>query len=89
MVIFHHLQDDVKLRVEKGILTVSAERKEEKEETEGRVHFSERSYGSCSRSVRLPDRVDVNSISAEHENGVLRISLPKTEAPSPQHIEIQ
>ena len=79
----------MKLSVEKGILTVSVEHKEEKEGTTGHVHFSERSYGSCSRSVRLPDLVDVNSISAEQDSGVLRISLPKTEAPSPQHIEIQ
>ena len=102
----------MKLSVEKGILTVSAEHKEEKKGTKDRVHWSERSYGHCkclncvsayrskinfvceplyigTRSIRLPEGIDSGKISAEQENGVLRVTLPKAEGSTAQHIEIK
>lgn len=59
---------------------MSGERKEEKkEEGEGGFVRMERSYGSFTRSFRLPPNVDANSIKAEMNNGVLQLTVPKKE----------
>ncbi len=59
---------------------MSGERKEEKkEEGEGGFVRMERSYGSFTRSFRLPPNVDANAIKAEMNNGVLQLTVPKKE----------
>lgn len=61
------------------ILTISGERKHEhKEEEEGHYRL-ERSFGSFTRSFKIPDHVDASNIKAEANNGVLSITLPKIE----------
>lgn len=61
------------------ILTISGERKHEhKEEEEGHYRL-ERSFGSFTRSFKIPDHVDATNIKAEASNGVLSITLPKIE----------
>jgi HSP20 family protein len=69
---------DVKLA--NGTLTVSAEKTEETKEEGEDFHVSERRWGSFRRSVRIPDDVDREHIEANCANGVLSISLPKSEA---------
>ena len=72
---------DVDISVDDGVLTVSGEKQEEKREgTEDSEHYLfERRYGSFRRSFTLPNTVDVDKISAEFENGVLKVSMPKSE----------
>ncbi|WP_372773092.1 Hsp20/alpha crystallin family protein [Mangrovibacterium sp.] len=72
---------DFHIDVKDNLLTVSSEKKEEKkEEKEGsKVVFCEFNYSKFSRSFQLPDGVDVNKITANHNNGVLTIQLPKRE----------
>jgi len=68
--------EDVKVDVEDEVLTISGERQHHQEGTEGGVFHSERSYGSFSRSIALPQGVDPGAIEARFEDGVLEITLP-------------
>jgi HSP20 family protein len=78
--------EDVKVDVENNVLTLSGERKVEKEETEGTYRRVERQYGSFSRSFSLPETVDADNVSADLKDGVLELRLPKKEAPTPRKI---
>lgn len=83
---------DFRIDVKDNVLTVSSEKKEEREKKEGnKVVFSEFNYASFSRSFQLPDGIDVNKISAGHQNGILKVTLPKREEyieKAPRMIEI-
>jgi HSP20 family protein len=80
--------DDVHIDVEKDVLTIRGERKVEKEEIEDTYRRVERQYGSFTRSFTLPETVDADSISADLNNGVLALRLPKKEAPTPRSISV-
>jgi len=80
---------DVKVDVKDGVLTISGERKYEKDVKDENVHRIERSYGSFSRSFSLPTHVDVNKVEARLEDGVLKVRLPKTETARPKSIDVQ
>ncbi|MGB5285410.1 MAG: Hsp20/alpha crystallin family protein [Polyangiales bacterium] len=80
--------EDVKVDVENKVLTLSGERKVEKEETEGTYRRVERQYGSFTRSFSLPETVDADNISADLKDGVLELRLPKKEAPTPRKIAV-
>lgn len=82
-------KEDVKIAVnEDRVLTISGEKKQE-EETEDKNYFRvERRYGNFSRSFNIPETVDVANIAAKFENGVLHLTLPKTEPAKPSVTEI-
>lgn len=71
---------DIKIEVEGDTLTVSGERELEKEVKKKDYRRIERSYGAFSRSFYLPEYVDRDKIEAKDKDGVLRLTLPKTEA---------
>ena len=73
-------EKDIKLTVDDGTLTLSGERKFEKETTEENFHRVERRFGSFTRSFALPETVDTDKISASYKKGVLEVTLPKTES---------
>jgi HSP20 family protein len=81
-------RDDVNVAVKDGVLTVTGERKVEKE-TDGKSHRVERQYGKFTRSFRLPENVDEGSISAKTKDGVLYLVVNKREKEQPKQIEIQ
>ena len=68
---------DFKVEVENGVLTIRAERKEEKKEEDSKFTRKEFSYSSFRRSFTMPEHVDAEQIQAEYNNGVLSINLPK------------
>lgn len=71
---------DFHIDLKDNVLTVSSQKKEQKEEKDGeKVVFSEFNYSSFSRSFRLPEGVDANKIKAKHKDGILTILLPKRE----------
>ena len=72
-------KEDVKVTVENGVLTITGERKFQKEEKDKKYHRIERSYGNFLRSFTLPDAADGSKVSAEFKDGVLKVRLPKTE----------
>jgi HSP20 family protein len=69
-------EKDVKATVEKDVLTITGEKKVER--TDEKTHYSERSYGSFTRSFTLPDDADRNSVSAKFAKGVLTVEIGKT-----------
>ena len=81
-------KDDVKISVHDSILTLKGEKKQEKEEKEADYHRIERSYGSFCRSFQLPTTVRTDKIKANYKDGVLSITLPKTEEVKPKEIPI-
>lgn len=82
-------REDVSVEVHENVLTIRGEKKCEREEKEERRHYVERSYGSFSRSLRLPAQVDPERIRATFQDGVLTVEVPKTEAQKPRTIDIK
>jgi HSP20 family protein len=80
---------DIDIQVNGNLLTVSGERKEEKEEKGKAVHRGERSYGQFFRSVTLPSNVIESEVAAEYKDGVLTIKLPKTEQSKAHKIKVK
>jgi HSP20 family protein len=71
-------KDDVRVTVEDGILSVSGERKGEKEDHKKKFHRIERSFGTFRRSFTLPEDADSTKVTAEFHDGVLKVHLPTT-----------
>lgn len=72
-----------------GVLTIKGEKKKEREEKDENYHLVERSYGSFSRSMRLPAEVQEDKVKASYKDGVLTITLPKTERAKERAIKIE
>jgi HSP20 family protein len=81
-------KEDVKVNIENGLLTMSGERRQEKEEKGKKLHRIERSYGSFMRSFRLPDNIDEAAVKAEFKDGMLNVTLPKTTQPRNRAISV-
>jgi HSP20 family protein len=82
-------KDDVKVRVEDGVLSISGERRFEKEEKGRRYHRVERAYGSFTRSFTLPEDADPNEVHAEFKDGVLNVRVLKDKNARPKAIEVK
>lgn len=72
-------KDDVHVRMENGNLTIEGERKQREEEKRGRVHRVESYYGHFFRRFQMPEDADAKKIDAKFDNGMLEISIPKSE----------
>ena len=81
--------DDVQITVTDNTLTLRGEFKEEKEEKEKTYHLREQRYGSFERTIALPTDVETDKAEADFKDGVLTISLPKSEAVKPKTISIK
>ena len=82
-------REDVKVTVENGVLTISGERKVEKEEKKRKYHRVERGYGTFMRSFTLPDDADFNKVNAEFKTGLLTVHVPKSEHAETKQIEVK
>lgn len=82
-------KEDVKVGVVDGVLTISGERKLEKEEKNKRFHRIESAYGSFSRSFTLPAGVAAEKVAADFKDGVLKVHLPKNPAPASKGVEVK
>ena len=72
-------KSDIKVKVEENVLILNAERKIDKTSSDEKYHFSERKSGTFSRSFKLPKSVKEEKITADFDNGVLSIIIPKAE----------
>ena len=81
-------EEDLKVRLENSNLTVSGERKLEKEEREENFHRIERRYGTFTRTFRLPDSVDPENVEAGYEKGILTITFAKRAEAKPKTIKV-
>ena len=70
-------KDDFKIEINNGVLTISAEKKEEKNEENDKFNRREFYYNSFSRSFTLPTNISENQIKASYENGLLKLIIPK------------
>lgn len=82
-------KEDLKIEVSDNILTISGERKEEKEEKDAQYHRREIVFGSFKRAIQLPTNIEADKISAKLENGVLHIEIPKSEKSRSKEIPIK
>ena len=81
-------EEDVAIEVQDNVLTISGSREAEHERKEKGWYRLERSYGSFSRSLTLPDGVDADKVEASFDRGVLEIRVPKPEERKPRRISI-
>lgn len=81
-------KDDIQITLENNVLRLSGERKFEKDVKKENYHRIERSYGRFSRSFALPQQVDSEKVEAKFENGVLTLTVPKSEKARPRRISI-
>lgn len=81
-------ENDIDIRLEGNTLAIRGHREFQKEDEQRNYHRIERSYGSFARSFTLPSGVDAEKISANYENGVLEITVPKREETKPRQIKI-
>lgn len=70
-------EENLSINLTGNILTIKAERKQEKEEDKNNYYLRECSYGTTARSLQLPFYIDQKNIQAELENGILTIKIPK------------
>lgn len=82
-------KEDLKLSVDNGVLTITGERKFEKEEKGKRYHRVERAYGRFSRSFSLPEDTDPGLVNAQYVDGVLKVHVAKSEKTKPRAIDIK
>lgn len=83
-------KEDISVNVDLNTLTISGEKRYEKEDERGDYYFRETGYGSFSRSINLPTEVDEKQVDATFENGVLELVLPaKEETRTRKQIEIK
>ena len=80
---------DVELNLVNNLLTIRGEKKNQREEKNKDYHLLERSFGSFSRAVELPQGVDPEDISAEIANGVLKVTVKKPTPKQSRQIEIK
>jgi HSP20 family protein len=82
-------KDDVTVECQDGVLTIRGEKKSEREEKKEKGRYLERSYGSFSRSFTLPSNADPDRIQAGFKDGVLTVTIAKTEETKPKVISIK
>ncbi|MEW6376809.1 MAG: Hsp20/alpha crystallin family protein [Thermodesulfobacteriota bacterium] len=80
---------DIDISLSEGVLTIKGEKKQEREEKEENYHLIERSYGTFARTIRLPREVQSDKINASYKNGILRVTLPKSEEAKKKEIKIK
>ena len=80
----------VEVTADQGVLTVRGEKEQrsQREDEAGRMHVTERTFGSFMRAFQLPQGVNDEEIRAEFENGLLKIRVPKRARPEPRRIRI-
>jgi HSP20 family protein len=81
-------KEDLKVTLENGVLTISGDRKFEKEEKNKKYHRVERAYGSFLRSFSMPDDAEGSKVNAVFKDGVLRVHLAKSEEAKPRSIDV-
>jgi HSP20 family protein len=82
-------KEDVKVLIDNGVLQISGPRKFEKEEKGKKYHRIERSYGSFERTFTLPESSKPEGMTAEYEDGMLTVHVPKNKEVKTKQIEVK
>jgi HSP20 family protein len=81
-------REDIDLSLHEGSLSISGERKQEQKFGGAEVYRAERFFGRFQRTVTLPTPVAVDKVKAQYKDGILTVTLPKTEEAKPKHIDV-
>ena len=81
-------QEEIDISFQDGTLTISGERKYEEQNKEGETYRSERFFGKFHRTVALPKPVEAEKAKATYRDGILTVTLPKTEEAKPKQIQV-
>jgi HSP20 family protein len=81
-------REDIGVSLQDGALVISGEHKSEKVEEDVEIHRQERFYGKFQRALTLPTPVAVDKVKAQYKDGVLTVTLPKTEEAKPKQIDV-
>jgi HSP20 family protein len=76
------------VQIERGVLTISGERKRDEVPENSTMHIDERQVGRFRRVVTLPDDIDANAVEANYRDGVLHIGIARKEAAQPRRISV-
>jgi HSP20 family protein len=82
-------KEDINVSLQDGSLIISGERKSETKSEGAEVYRAERYFGKFQRSVSLPTPVAANAVAAEYKDGILTVTLPKSEEAKPKQIEVK
>lgn len=82
-------KEDIEISLHEGNLTISGERKQEEKSEDAEVYRAERFTGRFNRVIGLPVAVATDKVKAQYKDGVLTITLPKTEEAKPRQIQVQ
>jgi HSP20 family protein len=82
-------KDDIDISLHDGTLSISGERKTEEQFKDAEVHRTERFVGRFQRTITLPSPVAADKVTAQYKDGILTITLPKTEEAKPKQIDVQ
>jgi HSP20 family protein len=81
-------KEDINISLHNGALSISGERKSETTHEDSASHRTERFFGRFQRSVSLPSAVAADKVKAQYKDGVLTVTLPKTEEAKPKQIDV-
>jgi HSP20 family protein len=81
-------KEDIELSLHEGTLSLSGERKQESKYQDAEVYRTERFFGRFQRTVSLSAPVAADKVKAQYKDGVLTVTLPKTEEAKPKHIDV-
>jgi len=81
-------REDIEVSLHEGSLSISGERKSEETHQDADVHRTERFFGRFQRTVALPTPVAADKVKAQYKDGILTITLPKTEEAKPKRIDV-
>ena len=81
-------KEDINISVEGDMLIIKGERKTSEEIKEENYYQSECTYGAFTRSIRIPEAVDASKITAEYEDGILEVTMPKAAGVEPKKIPV-
>ena len=81
-------REEIEVSLHEGSLSISGERKSEQKHQDAEVYRAERFFGRFQRTVTLPTPVAAEKVNAEYKDGILSITLPKTEEAKPKHIDV-
>ena len=81
-------REDIDVSLHDGSLSISGERKSESKHEDAETYHSERFFGKFQRTVTLPTPVAADKVKAQYKDGILTVTLPKTEEAKPKHIDV-
>ena len=81
-------REEIDISLHEGSLSISGERKSEQKHQDAEVYRAERFFGRFQRTVTLPAAVAADKVKAQYKDGILTITLPKTEEAKPKHIDV-